>query len=137
VVDGFLWPENPKADRPKNKDGDYWLALPTQVQNGAPSGKGVNDLTDASGFRTIDAKGLRIAVGDDKLKDVGERPDPPTDATVLIEHAKGAKITIAPDGSIEIATDGKPIVLKTGSSASVTIDSSSVTVKGLKLKVTT
>jgi hypothetical protein len=136
-VDGFLWPENPKADRPKNKAGDWWLALPTQVQNGAPSGKGVNDLTDASGFRTIDAKGLRIGIGDKKLKDVGERPDPPTDATIVIEHTEGAKITIAPDGSIEISTKGKAIALKTGDSSSVTIDSSSVTVKGLKLKVTT
>jgi hypothetical protein len=135
VVDGFLWPDNPQAKRPKNKDGDYWLALPTAVSDGAPSGKGVNDLTDASGFRTIDAKGLRIGIGDDKLKDVGERPDPPTDATMVIEHAKGAKITIAPDGTIEIATDGKAITLKTGSSSSVTIDDSSVTVKGLKLKV--
>jgi len=137
VVDGFLWPDNPKADRPKNKAGDWWLALPTQVQNGAPSGKGVNDLTDASGFRTIDAKGLRIGIGDKKLKDVGERPDPPTDATIVIEHTEGAKIAIAPDGSIEISTNGKPIALKTGDSSSVTIDSSSVTVKGLKLKVTT
>jgi hypothetical protein len=135
IVSGFIWPENPQLERPKSVAGDYWLALPTELQNDAPAGKGVNDLTDKSGFRTIDAKGLRIALGDEKLKSVGERPDPPTDEKLVIEHAKDTTITIAPDGSVEIATKGKPITLKTGNSTSVKIDDSAVTVSGLKLRV--
>jgi hypothetical protein len=135
IIDGFLWPDNPELERPKSVAGDYWLALPTGLEADKPTGKGVNDLTDKSGFRTIDAKGLRFAVGDAKLKDIGERPDPPTDEKLVIEHAKDTTITIAPDGSVEISTKGKPITLKTGDSTSVKIDDSAVTISGLKLKV--
>jgi hypothetical protein len=116
MVAGFLWAENPRLEPPENKPGDYWLCLPTELTNGLPSGKGVNDLTDASGQRVIQAKGLKIFVGDDGLAEVGKRPDVPDDlhGTIVIEHQKGAKITITGDGAITIETHQQDISLTNG-----------------------
>lgn len=104
VVAGFLWPEeNPAYDRPKNLPGDYWLCLPTELdENQQPAGKGVNDLTDQSGLRVIEARGLRILVGNDKLQDVGERPSVPEAQTIVIEHQSGTKISIGSNGALNI-----------------------------------
>ncbi len=118
VVAGFLWSEQPTYDRPKNKEGDYWLCLPTDFEEGGdkrPKGKGVNDLTDKSGLRVIQAKGLHIFVGNDKLPDVGERPDPPDAQTIVIEHESGTTITIANGGAVSIETKSKDISLTNGS----------------------
>ena len=118
VVAGFLWSEQPTYDRPKNKEGDYWLCLPTDFEESGdkrPKGKGVNDLTDKSGLRVIQAKGLHIFVGNDKLPDVGERPDPPDAQTIVIEHESGTTIKVANDGAVSIETKSKDISLTNGS----------------------
>jgi hypothetical protein len=116
IVAGFLWSEDPRMEPPKNKPGDYWLCLPTELSNGLPSGKGVNDLTDAQGERVIQAKGLKIFVGTDKLPDVGERPAVPESlaGTIVIEHQNGATVTITKDGAINITTDNQDISLTNG-----------------------
>lgn len=119
IVTGFLWSEEPQHEfaRPKNEDGDYWLCLPTELDSNTeqPTGKGVNDLTDKSGLRTIQAKGLHIFVGDKKLPAVGERPDVPDAQTIVIEHESGTKITIGSDGAVKIeAAQGKEIALTNG-----------------------
>jgi len=128
VLAGFVWPENPRLRRPPNQPGDYWLALPTGLDpDGLPEGKGVNDLTDASGHRVIQASGLHILVGPDALPDVGTRPEPPADASITIEHQSGTTITVDPDGRITISTDNQAITLTNGA-VSLTVDGSSVAV---------
>lgn len=115
VVAGFLWSETPLYDRPKNDPGDYWLCLPTKLgSDNQPTGKGVNDLIDKDGLRVIQAKGLHIFVGDNKLPDVGERPQVPSAQTIVIEHESGTSITIASDGAVKIETKGKDISLTNG-----------------------
>ncbi len=124
VLHGYLWSEDPAMARPENEPGDWWLCLPTEVRDGRPSGKGVNDLTDASGLRTIQARGLKITVGTDRLLDVGVRPrDPPDADTITIEHASGTAVTIRSDGAVEIRTDSKAIVMTNGR-ASLRLDGS-------------
>ncbi|WP_432828764.1 hypothetical protein [Dactylosporangium sp. CA-092794] len=128
VVTGFLWPDNPRLDPPPNEAGDYWLALPTELDNdGLPQNKGVNDLTDKGGFRVIQAAGLHILVGADKLPDVGTRPDPPTDASITIEHHSGTTITIDAGGAVTITTSNKTIELTNGS-VNLKLDGSNVAV---------
>jgi hypothetical protein len=118
IVTGFIWPDEPKYERPKNKPGDYWLCLPTKVENGQPTGKGVNDLTDASGLRVIQSKGLHVFVGDDQLPDVGARPAVPDAKTIVIEHESGTKITITDNGALKIeAAQGKDITMTSGDSS--------------------
>jgi hypothetical protein len=129
VVAGFLWPTaDPALRRPDNKQGDYWLALPTGLDpDQRPTGKGVNDLTDASGFRVIQAAGLHVLVGTDALPEVGTRPDPPADASIRIEHQSGTVITIGPEGEVTITTNNKAITLTNGS-VKLSLDGSSVAV---------
>jgi hypothetical protein len=128
LVAGFVWPEATPARRPANEPGDYWLALPTGLDSdGLPTGPGVNDLTDATGHRVIQASGLHIMVGTDALPDVGTRPDPPEDNTITIEHAAGTTITVGADGAVTITTDSKAITLTNGS-VSLALDGSAVAV---------
>lgn len=128
IVTGYLWPEQPQYARPKNEEGDYWLCLPTALDgNGQPTGKGANDLIDRQGLRTIEAKGLRILVGN-TTSDVGERPDVPDQQTIVIEHDSGTKITIANDGAINITTQGKDIILS-NNSVTLKLGSTGVEVK--------
>jgi hypothetical protein len=129
VVAGFVWSEDPRLEPPRNQPGDYWLCLPTELTSGLPSGKGVNDLIDASGKRIIQAKGVQIFVGTDKLPEVGERPAVPSsvDGAVVIEHQKGATITITPDGAVQIKTDNQDISLTNGQ-VTVKLSGSSVEV---------
>jgi hypothetical protein len=136
IVTGFLWPDQPEYARPKNEPGDYWLCLPTALDgNNQPTGKGVNDLTDKSGLRVIQAKGLHIYVGKDNLPDVGERPQVPDEKTIVIEHESGTTITIADDGVIKIETKGKDISLTNGQGtlklegSNISLQSSGVTMK--------
>jgi hypothetical protein len=127
VVAGFIWPAD--AARPKNKAGDYWLALPTGLgDDGMPSGKAANDLIDAAGYRVLQASGLHILVGADALPKVGTRPDPPTDDTVTIEHKSGTTIVIGADGGVTITTSHKPIKLANGD-VTLTLDGTAVKVQ--------
>jgi hypothetical protein len=128
VVTGFLWANDPGFNPPPNEDGDYWLALPTELDgDGLPQGKTVNDLTDASGFRVIEAAGLHIVVGADNLSDVGSRPEPPTEASITIEHQSGTTIVIDADGGVTITTDNQTIAITNGS-VNLKLDGSSVAV---------
>lgn len=128
IVAGFVWPENPAQDRPANEAGDYWLCLPTELDNaGLPTGKGVNDLTDGSGRRVIQAKGFQITVGDGTLPDVGVRPALPAAGQLVIEHQSGARITIDKDGKISIETSSKELKLSNGS-VSLTLSGGTVDV---------
>jgi hypothetical protein len=128
IVHGFLWAETPRDEPPQNEPGDYWLCLPTELgADDRPTGKGVNDLIDKSGHRIIQAKGLHIVVGGDKLPSVGSRPTPPADDTIVLEHQSGTTITIASDGAVEIKTTGKDLSLTNGS-VRVNLSGSSVQV---------
>lgn len=129
LVAGFVWAENPLQERPQNEAGDYWLALPTALDNaGLPTGKGVNDLTDSSGRRVIQTKAFQILVADDKLPDVGVRPTPPEANTLIIEHQSGAKITIDKNGKITIETKSQELTLTNGA-VSLTLNGATVEVK--------
>jgi hypothetical protein len=117
LVMGFLWSEDPRYEPPANEAGDYWLCLPTKVVADKPSGKGVNDLTDASGLRVIEAKGFRIAVGEGLLPSVGTRPKVPSDLadSIVIEHSSGTKVAIDSSGKVQLTTNGKDVSISTGS----------------------
>jgi hypothetical protein len=128
VVAGWLWSRQPAHKPPPNKPGDYWLALPTQLDgDGLPTGKAVNDLTDATGHRVVQARALHILVGGSKLPDVGERPKVPADDTVTIEHSSGTKIVISAQGEVTITTDQKAMTLTNGA-VSLKLDGSTVAV---------
>jgi hypothetical protein len=126
VVAGFVWADG--QERPPNQAGDHWLALPTALgADGRPQGKGVNDLTDASGRRVVQSAGLHLLVGSGALPEVGVRPDPPTDDTFTIEHQSGTTITVDSQGAITISTSDQPVTLTNGT-VSLTLDGSSVAV---------
>ena len=137
VVAGFVWAEKPKLEPPKNQAGDWWLCLPTALDGqGLPTGKGVNDLTDKAGLRVVQAKGLRVTVGEGKLPDVGERPQVPGDlgGKLLIEHEGGTTITVDGDGAVTVDTGGKDITLKSGG-ASITLSGGSIKLHGSSVEV--
>lgn len=115
VLHGYVWAENPLMERPRNEPGDWWLCLPTELQDDRPTGRAVNDLTDARGLRVIQARGLTITVGAARLPALGERPTPPDADTLTIEHASGTTITVGSDGAVEIRTDSRAIALTNGS----------------------
>lgn len=115
VVAGWLWPAKPAAAPPPNKTGDWWLALPTELgSDGHPTGKGVNDLTDARGARVVQARALHILVGTSALPDVGKRPGVPNDDTITIEHSSGTKITVDAQGAVTVSTDKKSLSFTNG-----------------------
>jgi hypothetical protein len=137
VVAGFLWAEQPRLEPPRNAPGDWWLCLPTGLDGqGMPAGKGVNDLTDQAGLRVIQAKGLRITVGEGTLPDVGARPEVPGDlgGKLLIEHESGTTLTIAGDGAVTLDTGGKDITIKSGN-ASITLGGGTVKLQGSAVEV--
>ncbi|MGW3647230.1 hypothetical protein [Streptomyces sp. NPDC000878] len=128
VITGFVWPDNPAHERPPNRPGDHWLALPTELgADDLPRGKGANDLTDAAGQRVIQVAALHVLVGADSLPKVGTRPDPPTDNSITIEHQSGTMITVDSEGAVTISTADRPITLTNGS-VSMQLDGSSVAV---------
>jgi len=137
VVAGYVWAEQPRLQPPKNAAGDWWLCLPTGLDDaGLPTGKGVNDLTDATGRRVVQAQGLRITVGAGTLPDVGERPDVPDDLAgrLVIEHESGATVAIGPDGAVTVDTGGKDITLTSGD-ASITLSGGTITLHGSSVEV--
>ncbi|MFI5529921.1 hypothetical protein ACIA8O_15405 [Kitasatospora sp. NPDC051853] len=137
VVTGFLWPEQPAYQPPANHPGDWWLCLPTGLDGkGLPTGKGVNDLTDAAGRRVLQAKGLRITVGAGLLPEVGERPRVPEDLAgkLLVEHESGTTVTVAANGAVTVDTGGKTITLKSGG-ASITLADGKITLNGSSVEV--
>lgn len=127
VLHGYVWAENPLMARPRNEPGDWWLCLPTEVSDDRPTGRGVNDLTDARGLRVIQARGLTITVGSDRLPELGERPTPPDADTLTIEHASGTTISVGSDGAIEIRTSNRAIALTNGA-VRLTLDGAAVEV---------
>lgn len=128
AVVGYLWPRTPGARAPAPEPGDYWLALPTGTgSDGQPTGPGVNDLTDASGGRVIQARGLHVLVGTPKLPQVGTRPTPPDDDSITIEHHTGTTIEIDPAGAVTVRTKGSGITLTNGT-VSLSLDGASVQV---------
>jgi len=106
LVTGFIWSEKPTIEPPKNKEGDWWLCLPIDfVDTSKPpkdDTKAANDLIANNGKRVIEVKGLKITIGNDKLKNVGERPSEGEDDEFLIEHKSGTKFKIASDGALTI-----------------------------------
>lgn len=111
---GALWGP---GERMQAEPGDWWLKLPVDQPTAAladtadhlPSGKVVNDLTDAAGVRVIEVGKLTIRVGT-PLGDVGDRPKHTAAQAVSIEHADGkASITIDQDGAITLT--GKTITI--------------------------
>lgn len=134
IAAGFLWSRNANHEPPENEPGDYWLCLPTEVSDGRPTGKGVNDLTDAGGHRVVQAVGLDIQVGTDVLPEVGTRPRPPTGEALVIRHGKGTTITVAEDGSVDITTDNKDVRLGNGK-ASITISGGEITLTADSIKL--
>ncbi|MCD0449196.1 hypothetical protein LO762_08345 [Actinocorallia sp. API 0066] len=137
VVTGFLWPEKPASTPPKNRPGDWWLCLPTGLDaTGLPTGKGVNDLTDARGRRVVQVKGLRVAIGDRLLPEVGERPTVPDDldGRLVIEHASGTTVTVAPDGGVTIDAGAGTITLR-GGTASLTLGDGKIKLSGAPVEV--
>ncbi|MFE5720439.1 hypothetical protein [Streptomyces erythrochromogenes] len=137
VVTGFLWPEKPAYTPPKNRAGDWWLCLPTGLDaKGLPTGKGVNDLTDSTGRRVLQAKGLRITVGQKLLPEVGERPEVPAnlEGKLQIEHDSGTTVTIGSDGAVTVDAGSRTITLKSGA-ASITLANGKITLNGTSVEV--
>jgi hypothetical protein len=105
LVSGFLWSEDPALEPPQNNAGDWWLCLPIDFDASNPpadSTKAVNDLIANTGKRVIEAKGLKITIGTDKLGNVGTRPTEGGDDELLIEHTSGTKLTIESGGALKI-----------------------------------
>ncbi|MEU2604072.1 hypothetical protein [Streptomyces albus] len=129
AVVGYLWPRTPGARAPDPRPGDHWLSLPTRLgADGMPTGPGVNDLTDAGGGRVVQARGLRVSVGTPALPPVGDRPDPPADDSIIIEHHTGAVISVDTAGTVTVSTKGNPIVFDNGA-VKLSLEGTSVQVK--------
>ena len=128
LVTGYVWAENPRQTPPPNEPGDHWLALPTELgPDGLPSGKGANDLTDAKGHRVIGVSSLHVLVGRSAQPDVGVRPTPPDDDTLVLEHFSGTTITVDKDGALTITTKQQKLTLTNGQ-VSLALDGSAVAV---------
>jgi len=129
VVTGFLWANNPQMDRPKAKDGDWWLCLPTEVSGNppAPAGKGANDLTAADGRRILETVGLKIVVGKASCSPVGDRPKEGTADEFLISHKSGTMVQIDSDGNVTVEGKGQNVVLKCGG-ATLTVGTGKVAI---------
>ncbi|WP_460060541.1 hypothetical protein [Streptomyces sp. YKOK-I1] len=128
VVAGWLWSRQSGHEPPGNEPGDYWLALPTEFgEDGLPTGKGANDLIDATGRRAVQVRALHVLVGGPKLPDVGKRPKAPANDTVTIEHHSGTRIEISSQGKVTITTDHKSLTLTNGQ-VSLKLDGAKVAV---------
>ncbi|WP_327319624.1 hypothetical protein [Streptomyces sp. NBC_01235] len=117
VVTGFLWANDPKADRPKSKEGDWWLCLPTELTSGnspKPTGKGANDLIAADGRRVVEAIGLKIAIGEKECSPVGDRPTEGDAEVFLLTHKSGTTVKIDADGNVTVDGGTQDVVLKSG-----------------------
>ncbi|WP_435971994.1 hypothetical protein [Streptomyces sp. Qhu_M48] len=117
VVTGFLWANDPKAERPKSLEGDWWLCLPTELTVGdapKPTGKGVNDLITAKGLRVVEALGLKIAIGEKECSEVGARPTEGPAEVLLLTHTSGTTVTIDAQGKVTVDGGAQDVVLKSG-----------------------
>jgi hypothetical protein len=115
IISGFIWSKEPAIAPPKNKEGDWWLCLPIAPDNPPKDNtKAANDLTANNGKRVIEVKGLKITIGEGKLREIGDRPTEGKDDEFLIEHSSGSKILIK-DGTIEMTSGG--VTLKIGKSS--------------------
>ena len=102
---GPVIPDTPAIEPPASKVGDWWLCLPVDYDGTAPPSdttKAANDITANNGKRVIEAKGLKITIGADKLGNVGVRPTEGDDNVFLIEHKSGTSFLIADDGTLTI-----------------------------------
>jgi hypothetical protein len=114
IAAGFLWANKPQMDRPAADEGDWWLCLPTELGgDGLPTGKGANDLVAKDGRRVIEARSLRVCVGQTKLSAVGNRPTEADADKLVIEHTSGTTVTIDDQGAVELKAN-KPIKLTSG-----------------------
>ncbi|MFD4370658.1 hypothetical protein [Streptomyces sp. NPDC058486] len=117
VVTGFLWANDPETDRPKSKDGDWWLCLPTELTGDMPpkpTGKGANDLIAADGRRVVEAVGLKIAIGGKACSPVGERPTEGDADVFLLTHTSGTTVSIDAGGNVTVDGGPQDVVLKAG-----------------------
>jgi hypothetical protein len=127
IAAGFLWANKPAMERPKAKDGDWWLCLPTKLGgDGLPTGSGANDLTAADGRRVIEAPSLNLRVGQKVLSDVGVRPSEAPADQLVIHHTSETKITIDAQGAVEVNAK-QPIKLVSGG-VTLTVGNGKVTV---------
>ena len=105
LVVGFVWSEQGEIVPPNGKEGDWWLCLPIDFDPSSPPSdntKAVNDLITNSGKRIIEAKGIKVIIGNDSLGNVGIRPSEGGDDEFLIEHKSGTKFYIAANGALTI-----------------------------------
>jgi hypothetical protein len=108
IITGFIWSKMPEISPPQNQEGDWWLCLPIDFDSSNPpsdSTKAVNDLTANNGKRVIEVKGLKITIGNERLRNVGIRPEEGGNDEFLIEHKSGTKIKIGSDGKLEIEAE--------------------------------
>jgi hypothetical protein len=108
IITGFIWSKMPEISPPQNKEGDWWLCLPIDFDSSNPPSdntKAVNDLTANNGKRVIEVKGLKITIGNERLRNVGIRPEEGGNDEFLIEHKSGTKIKIGSDGKLEIEAE--------------------------------
>ena len=142
---GAFWPSerDGSVGPAEAKPGDWWLCLPADRPEdedlAAPEGTDAvalpagrtasNDLIDAQGRRIIETRQLNIRVSKDGAPEVGWRPvlDSEEDGAVTVEHVdSGSKITMKPDGTIEIHA-AADLVLK--ADQDVRIEANNVRVK--------
>jgi hypothetical protein len=105
IVTGFLWSEQPAIEPPRNREGDWWVCLPVDFDTSMPpdeTTQAANDLTANNGQRVIEVKGLKITIGGDTLRRVGERPEEGAEDEFLIEHKSGTTLRIDRDGAVII-----------------------------------
>ncbi|MEM9191889.1 MAG: hypothetical protein AAGF12_22140 [Myxococcota bacterium] len=119
---GAVWGNEGPNDQAA--DGDYWLSLPADVpasrraqepdvEASPHRGKASNDLIDADGNRSLEARGLVLAVGDDALRDAGDRPAHEGASSRLaargmrlLHVGTGSEIVLRENGDIEINAAG-------------------------------
>ena len=129
IVAGFLWSNDPQMDPPQGQATDWWLCLPTGLDGqGLPTGDGVNDLTAGDGRRVIEAKGLRIRIGQGMLTAVGNRPTEGNADELVIEQGQGATITIKSSGDVEVAVAAGKTIKLTDGSTSLTLGNNAVSI---------
>lgn len=131
VVAGYIWSKQPDFPPPPNQAGDWWLCLPIDFDATKPPGdstKAANDLTANDGRRVIELKGLKITVGADGLKAIGNRPTPGDAEVCTIAHASGPVITVK-SGEIDVQMKAD------GSGPQLALTSSGMTLTDGTLKV--
>lgn len=119
---GAVW----RADGPPpaSEPGDWWLTLPAdvpvqerkerrQLNRPAHVGLASNDLIDADGNRSVEARSLTCVAGDGALRQAGERPLTPSssgegrrfsrETALRLVHAKnGQEVLLEEDGSLSL-----------------------------------